>query len=275
MTIGIAWVAKRKDDRTYLYIVTDSRTCGGMVLDFCPKILLLPRSDCAICFAGDTAATYPLMLQLSNAISSHLPAKERSLDIRTLKPHLLRVFTDIVANIKDASYPIKPRDVQFIFGGYSWLSKSFEIWTIYYSEKDKKFAARPANNFHPMMKQVAFIGDVAKKARSELIRRLNSNNELINLEFEPFKVIRDMLRKSGIVDSIGGAPQLVRISEYMNTKVFCVRWKNSENSYTTLLGRRIFDYENIDNPTIDPDTFKIFRPRSFGERPEYIDNGMD
>gem|GEM_PF-6109843 len=136
-----AWVAKRKDDRTYLYIATDSRTRGCMVLDFCPKILLLPRSDCAICFAGDTAATYPLMLQLSDAISSHLPAKERSLDIRTLKPHLLRVFTDIVANIKDASDPIKPRDVQFIFGGYSWLSKTFEIWTIYYSEKDKKFAA--------------------------------------------------------------------------------------------------------------------------------------
>ena len=252
----------------HLYIASDSRTRGGMVLDFCPKILPLPRSDSAICFAGDTAATYPLMLQLVGAIDSHLPAKERSLDIRTLKPHVLRVFTDIINNVKDAVDPIKPNDVQFIFCGYSWLSKSFEIWTFYYSAKDKKFAARPAKNIHKMMGQVSFIGDRAKDARSNLIKRLNSYNGVKppHFEFEPFKVLRDMLRDAGPQDTIGGAPQLIRIAEHMNTKTIGVKWQHGAESYTTIMGRRVFDYENTDNVTIDPDTFQYYRPRSFGYR---------
>ncbi len=270
MTLAMAWVGKRKDGLSHLYIASDSRTRGGMVFDFCPKILTLPRSDCAICFAGDTAATYPLMLQLSSAISAHLPAKDRSLDIRTLKPHLLRVFTDIINNIKNPMSPIEPDDVQFIFCGYSWISKSFEIWTIYYSKKDKKFAARPAINMHAMMGQVAFIGDVARDARAKFITRLNSyaGEKPEHFEFEPFKVLRDMLRSAGRDASIGGAPQLVRIAEHMNTKVLGVKWAEKEQRFITIMGRRIFDYENTDNFTIDPDTFEHTRPRSFGVREE-------
>lgn len=268
MTIAMAWVGERKDGMKHLYIASDSRTRGAMVIDFCPKILPLPRSDCAICFAGDTAATYPLMLQLANAIEAHLPAKERSLDIRTLKPHLIRVFTDIIGNVKDAVTPIKPDDVQFIFCGYSWLSKSFEIWTIYYSGKDKNFAARPARNLHSMMGQVAFIGDVAKDARQKLIKRLNAfhGQKPDHFEIEPFKVLCDMLRNAGPESTIGGAPQMVRIAEHMNTKVIGVKWGGSADSYTTVMGRRIFDYENTDNLTLDPVTFKYIRPRSFGFR---------
>lgn len=273
----MAWVGQRKDGMKHLYIASDSRTRGAMVIDFCPKILLLPRSDCAICFAGDTAATYPLMLQLSNAIALHLPAKERSLDIRTLKPHLLRVFTDIITNVKDAVMPIRPDDVQFLFCGYSWLSKTFEIWTIYYSARDSKFAARPAKNMHPMMSQVAFIGDVAKNARAMLIKNLNSYKGIIpcHFEYEPFKVLRDMLRSASSNETIGGAPQLVRIAEHMNTKILGVKWCNRNESYTTIMGRRVFDYENTDNLTIDPDTFQYARPRSFGYRDSDVETKTD
>jgi hypothetical protein len=274
MTLAMAWVGKRNDGLEHLYIASDSRTRGAMVFDFSPKILTLPRSDCAICFAGDTAATYPLMLQLANAISAHLPAKERALDIRTLKPHLVRVFTDIIVNIRDSIAPIEPGDVQFIFCGYSWLSKSFEIWTIYYSEKQKQFAARPTKNVHSLLGQVAFIGDVAKDARSELVRRLNSYKNRLpsHFEFEPFKVLRDMLRQANAESSIGGAPQLVRIAQHMNTKVIGVKWGPVEKKFTTIMGRRVFDYENTDNLTLDPDTFKYVRPRSFGFREEDLDN---
>lgn len=277
MTLAMAWVGKRKDGQHHLYIASDSRTRGGMTFDFCPKILTLPRSDCAICFAGNTAATYPLMLQLGNAISVHLPAKERSLDIRTLKPHLLRVFTDIINSIKDSPVPIEPSDVQFIFCGYSWLSKTFEIWTIYYSEKEKKFAARPAKNVHKMMEKIAFIGDVAKSARKELIKRLNSYNgrEPLHFEFEPLKVLRDMLRQASDTSTIGGAPQLVRIAEHMNTKVIGVRWGTGSEKFTTIMGRRVFKYENTDNLTVDPDTFKYIRPRSFGAREEGLERGTN
>lgn len=276
MTIAMAWVSKRNDGLTHLYLASDSRTRGAMVFDFCPKILTLPRSDCAICFAGNTAATYPLMLQLANAIDSHLPAKNRALDIRTLKPHLLRVFTDIIKNINDKLDPITPSDVQFIFCGYSWLSQSFEIWTIYYSKAERKFEARPSVSFHELMPKVAFIGDVAKVARSRLMKRLNAFDETKNkhLEFEPLLVLKEMLTDSTRDASIGGAPQLVKISQHMNTTSIGILWPDADgNKQPTLMGRKIFDYENIDNVMLDLDTFAFQRPRSFGFRE--IDNTLE
>ena len=166
MTIELAWIAKRGDGREHLYVAADSRTRGSMVLDCCPKILTLPRSDCVICFAGNTAATYPLMMQLATAIDSHKPARERSLDVRTLRAHLLRVFTDLVNSVEDSACPIEPSDVQCIFAGYSWLTKSFEIWTIYYSKRDERFYARTAKRFHSLLEKAAFIGDMSSQVRS-------------------------------------------------------------------------------------------------------------
>lgn len=143
MTIGIAWVGQRqRDEREHLYIAADSRTRGAYVFDACPKILTLPRSDCAICFAGDTHETYPLMVQLAYAIAAHEPARDRSMDISRVKNHLLRVFTDLIRTVKDAAIPFTRDDAQFIFAGYSWMRKGFRIWTIFYSEKEKAFLAR-------------------------------------------------------------------------------------------------------------------------------------
>src|SRR5947209_3215612 len=120
MTIALAWVATRTDGREDLYFASDSRTRGVRVLDLSPKIMTLPRSDSAICFAGDTAATYPLMLQVHAAIAAHQPARERNLDIHQLRSHLLRVLTDTIASVKDAAAELEPSDVQLLFGGYSW-----------------------------------------------------------------------------------------------------------------------------------------------------------
>src|SRR3954467_11541003 len=145
MTIGIAWVGQRQQDaREHLYIAADSRTRGAYVFDSCPKILTLPRSDCAICCAGVTSETYPLMVQLAYAIAAHEPARDRSMDISRVKDHLLRVFTDLIQTVQDAVLPFKRNDAQFIFAGYSWMRKEFRIWTIYYSEKENKFLAREA-----------------------------------------------------------------------------------------------------------------------------------
>src|SRR5437867_379915 len=105
MTIGVAWVGTRKDGREHLFLSTDSRVRGGHRLDAAPKILTLPRSDCALCFAGETAATYPLMLHIAHAIAAHGPARERSLDIGRLKTHLLRVLSDLMVRFKELADP--------------------------------------------------------------------------------------------------------------------------------------------------------------------------
>src|ERR1700751_803354 len=144
MTSGIAWVGRRKDGREHLYIAADSRTRGAYTFDSCPKILTLPRSDCALCFAGDTSDTYPLMVQMAYAIAAHEPSRDRSMDIARVKAHLLRLFTDLVRSLKTPAVPFKSDDAQFLFAGYSWLKKEFRIWTIQYLEKEKKFSAREA-----------------------------------------------------------------------------------------------------------------------------------
>jgi hypothetical protein len=156
MTLALAWLATRSDGREDLYFASDSRTRGVRVLDFSPKILMLPRSDCAICFAGDTSATYPLMLQVSNAIAAHQPARDRNLDIVELKSHLLRVFGDIMTKVRDAASPLEPSDAQFLFGGYSWRSKGFRLWTIYYEVTSRQFRAREALSFHHRLKKSSF-----------------------------------------------------------------------------------------------------------------------
>jgi len=269
MTLGIAWVGTRADGRRHLYLSSDSRTRGGLVLDVCPKIIPLPRGDCAICFAGSTVATYPLMLQLQNAVQAHQPALDRSLDIATLKNHLLRVFSDIVNGIKDASFNLEPSDLQFIFAGYSWMAKDFKIWTIYYSAKQKSFRARDSVSFVPRLTKAAFIGDWAKEARSRLLRHLaitQAPPETMT-EYGPFEVLRDLLRQEApdIRSSIGGAPQLVRIGEHMNTRVLAILWPD-KTGQPTLMGRTLYDYENTDNWILDPDGLVMHKPRSYGNR---------
>lgn len=261
MTVALAWVAQRNDGLQHLYLASDSRLCGARI-DAAPKILMLPRSDCALCFAGDTHATYPMMLQIANAIGAHQPARERSLDIARVKDHLLQVFTDLARRYET---PFTKADIQFIFAGYSWRSKDFRIWTIGYLPEKKELYEREATAFCERLKKTAFIGDWAKRVRREVAKELVPKGPAANLE--PLHVLARVLEKATPEDTIGGAPQLVRISQHMTTRPFCVKWKGED----TLLGRPLFDYENVDYWVIDPATGKIFLPRKFGHREDQED----
>lgn len=263
MTIGIAWVGQyQRDDREHLYLAADSRTRGAYVFDACPKILTLPRSDCAICFAGVTSETYPLMVQLAYAIAAHEPARDRSMDISRVKDHLLRVFTDLIRTMKDAAAPFERDDAQFIFAGYSWMRQEFRIWTIYYSEKDKEFLAREAKSFHPRLPKVTFIGDWATPFRSRIAKYLAQSKETKRLYLEPLMHLSELLAAAKPTDSIGGPPQLIRITQHMNTRPLCVQWEGQD----TLLGRPLFEYENTDYWIVDPFTGRFYMPRKFGHR---------
>jgi hypothetical protein len=261
MTVALAWVGMRKDGLEHLYIGSDSRLTG-LRMDVCPKILVLPRSDCALCFAGDTHATYPLMLQLANAIAAHEPARDRSLDISKVKDHLLRLFKDMV-NRFDLVQPLTSADAQFLFAGYSWRKKDFRIWSISYEPNGKRFLAREARSFCSRLSKAAFIGDRSKQVRAKLARQLNEPGAPAYLE--PFTVLAEFLRSSTREDSIGGAPQLVRITQHMSTRPLCVRWDGSD----TLFGRPLFDYENTDYLIVEPFSRRIFRPRKYGYRVDY------
>jgi hypothetical protein len=184
------------------------------------------------------------------------------MDISRVKDHLLRVFTDLIRALKDAVTPITSSDAQFIFAGYSWMRKDFRIWTIYYSEKEKAFFAKEAKSFHPRLPKVTFIGDWARTLRSRIAKNLGQSKETNQLYLEPLKHLSELLASAEKTDSVGGPPQLIRITQHMNTRPLCVRWQGQD----TLLGRPLFGYENTDYWIVDPFTGKFNIPRKFGHR---------
>jgi hypothetical protein len=175
--------------------------------------------------------------------------------------HLLRIFTDLARNHKDPAIPLARSDAQFLFAGYSWLSKDYRIWTIDYSERDKKFSVREAKSFHPRLRKAAFIGDWSTRLRNTISKDLGIS-EGRHLYLEPLTTLASLIDGAGKNDTIGGPPQLIRITQHMNTRPFCVRWKDQD----TLFGRPLFDYENIDYWTVDPVTRRFLKPRNFGHR---------
>lgn len=259
MTIALAWLATRSDGREDLYFASDSRLRGGYTFDLAPKIIMLPRSDSAICFAGDVGWAYPLMLQISNAIGAHRPSRERNLDIDELKGHLLRISTDIVNGVVETMEPFVHSTAQFIFGGYSWRSRGFRLWTFTYQREQKKFTARESKSFVPSLEKVAFVGDWATRLRARMQKELSGSTDRV--EHQPLATLAKLLREeqSDNGSTIGGAPQLVRIGPHMNTRPMCVLWGDPKKP--TLFGRELLKYENCDYWSIDPDDGTITLPK--------------
>ena len=91
MTVIAAWV-RQLGRYQELMIASDSRLSGGRNIEYCPKIIPLPRSDCAICFAGSTDFAYPLMIQISLAVQSYRPSLTRAMDLRELRTHTVKIL---------------------------------------------------------------------------------------------------------------------------------------------------------------------------------------
>jgi hypothetical protein len=286
MTVSIVWV-RTVNNCEELWFASDSRLSGGgTVIDYCPKILLLPRSDCAICFAGFTGTAYAIMQQLSLAIGAYEPAFKRSMDIKELKSHALNIFNSMSSAIKTDIPELKDPDASFIFGGYSWVHKSFEIWKIKYNLKTRSFEALPSqfigintsknecafaskrykNDSFYRLGKMSFGGDQggeAKRRLKELItNRIVSGIKVEKLDMEPFEVLRDMLRDKEKSYTIGGAPQVAKIYQYMHSMPVSVFWPDKASNQLTLLGRPLLKYENIQPWALDPDTLKTSNPNT-------------
>ncbi|PJZ70819.1 hypothetical protein CH373_05995 [Leptospira perolatii] len=260
MTIAIAWIREVKKCQE-LIICTDSRLNGGMRWDQGPKLFTLPRSDSAICFAGDTSYAYPLIIQLTNAISQYDKSSDRSLDIHKLRGHIIKVCNSLKDSIRSLSDKNAFKDNEFLFGGYSWTKKNFFLWKIRYDRDNNKFHFIRNTRKYGKLGKILFAGDMtntAKKSLGILIKQKYGSSikklKGIGYDFEPFEVIRDMLRASDLRGSIGGAPQILKVYQHMNSRVFGVYWPNKDSKKITINGRELIGYENIQNWIIDPDT---------------------
>jgi len=78
------------------------------------------------------------------------------------------------------------------------------------------------------------------------------------LDMEPFEALCNMLRKVNKRDTIGGAPQMIKTYQYMNCRPVGVYWpeKIDDFSNRTILGRRMFDFEDTKYWFIDPVTLR-------------------
>jgi 20S proteasome alpha/beta subunit len=129
MTLGMAWVRTRGRTNE-LVVASDSRLSGGQFWDSNPKIILLPRSDCVMSFAGNTNDAYPLMLQAYNAISMYPRSINRTLDVIHLKGHIIRVLNysrQFINHLPHGETLPMPPEARFMFSGYSWREKKFRI----------------------------------------------------------------------------------------------------------------------------------------------------
>jgi hypothetical protein len=287
MTIAIAWT-RRVLNYEQLLFVSDSRISGGATFDACPKVLTLPRTDCAVAFAGYEGHAFPMMLQLGLAIDAFPKAKRGAHEISRVCKHALRVFdtmaTQMDTTIESERERLTRPDANFLFGGYSWRNKAFQLWSIGYSASEKKFRAHPAPQLCYLPEQkivticnrpraeshslgrIALAGDqkgvALERLKQLLLPRLSRRSKKFDLNMEPFEVVRDMLRDPSRSETIGGAPQVVKVFQYLRSASFGVYWPNKEHGVPHLHGRPVLPYEALDKQAIDPDTLEESTIRS-------------
>lgn len=269
MTLGMAWVRVVGDTRE-LVVVSDSRLSGGQFWDSNPKIVLLPRTDAVLSFAGDTHDAYPLMLQAFNTIKMYPPAEDRALDLAELKGHLIRVFNrsrEFISGLPRGQNEPSDLEASFMLSGFSWRTKRFHIWKIYYDKSIFKFTFRPTSEWSGQdaeaYKLIAYVGDAEAitDAKARLVSLLRDRGKLQNksLDMEPFEVLRDIIRANAF-SSVGGPVQMVKIYEHANAAPVGVFWPRKAGGNVCVLGRPLMEYEQMPWGVIDPDNPDRARP---------------
>jgi hypothetical protein len=72
-------------------------------------------------------------------------------------------------------------------------------------------------------------------------------------DMESFEGLRDLIR-DGKHPLVGGAPQVLKVYEFMNTQLFALFWPKRDSGYVVLLGRPLLPYEVTGRPVLDPDS---------------------
>lgn len=270
MTLGIIW-ARSVGGIREMIVASDSRLSGGQHWDANPKIMLLPRSDAVLSFGGDTDDAYPLMLQAWNAIEMFGPAKSRAMDLADLKGHLVRVFNHsrrFIGGLPQGQKAPSDPGAIFAISGYSWRTRRFHIWKLFYDVSIGRFTFRPAGEWRGQdadsHKLVEYLGDddAIDEAKKRLVTLLRDRGKISSGSFdmEPFEVLRDIIRSKSF-PSVGGPIQLVKIYEHANVAPIGVLWPDKAGS-VSLLGRPLMAYEIMPWGVIDPDVPDRARPLS-------------
>jgi hypothetical protein len=273
MTLSMAWI-RNVGERSELLFASDSRLSGGSDWDCCPKILLLPRGDTLLAFAGATLDAYPLMLQFQNWVETHPRARDRWLDINDLKKRMRLMFNDMrlfITDLPRGQLIPDPLDCELILGGWSWKRQAFKMWRFRWVPVRRVFDFEPAGSGTKVGKDhpIVFAGTrpAVEDARDRIIALLKARNRFHTpyFDMEPFEALRDIIR-SRKYDAVGGAPQLVKVYQHGNHQPYAVRWPSPHDRNVTVLGRPLFPHEQTRLPVLDPDAINFLPEKTIAKK---------
>jgi hypothetical protein len=179
---------------------------------------------------------------------------------------LLNILNQMQREVHSFAHGENFPEVTFLFGGYDWWDKAFRLWRIDFDLKSASFIAneRIGSNALGGLGKIEIAGD------PEWIEALRRNIKALvqtrygldmrqpptaRFNMEPFECIRDLLRGSLASNSIGGAPQAVKVYQYLNSTDVGIFWPQLEGGRLFLSGRPLLSYERAEiRSVIDPDS---------------------
>lgn len=254
MTLCAAWVRQENGNQELVFATDSMLTGGGETWKHGIKLFELPRKDSLLCFAGETAKAYPLILNLISSIKFDQKLMNQHTDLTQVLDYLCNTFTELInslvneINTGDDPYAA----ARFIFGGWNWKSQLLEFWEIYYGSEEKRFLFKGCDSGDPMA--YLMIGDHLNEAEEILMEELTNNGKRINgpFDMEPFMVLAKMARDSSKYRSIDGALQVAKVYQSGSTEFYGVMWPSVKGKYT-FLGRELNPYVKPQIKFIDPD----------------------
>jgi len=254
MTLCAAWIRQEKDNQELVFATDSMLTGGGETWKHGIKLFELPRTDCLLCFAGETAKAYPLILNLISSIKFDQKLMNQHTDLRQVLDYLCNTFTELINSLVDE---INAGDdpyaaAKFIFGGWNWKSRLLEFWEIYYGSEEKRFLFQGFDSTNP--RAYSMIGDHLDDAEEFLVEELTNNGKRIygTFDMEPFMVLARMARDSSNYRSIDGALQIAKVYQSGSTEFYGVMWPSVKGKHT-FLGRELNPYLKPQIKFIDPD----------------------
>lgn len=216
MTLCVAWI-RQASDIEELVFATDSALTGGEKWNHGIKLFELPRKDCLLSFAGNTARAYPLILNLVSSITFDKYLFSASTPIEEVLKHIGELFTELIQEIEREIGPEDIHDTaRFIFGGWDWHLNLFRVWELFYSEQADSFLSKEVTDDDPETRFYTFLGyakpdDFENLVEEEFQQLLIDEDKLDSkLDMEPLKLLRKIALDPKIRE-VGGSLQIAKV----------------------------------------------------------------
>jgi len=238
-----------------------------------------------MCFAGSTDWAYPMLVQAVEAVKLHGPTLDRAVNLSSFKRHIISLLNAALEFVETDYAALEQPEVEFLFGGYCWARRRFHMWRFHYVHGSREFRAAPAEAvmmsddgqrvvsrrirrpWRESKARMLWGGDVARDARdafltlmTDKVRHDGHDLDVDGLRWEPFEVLRDLLRDPGRSHTIGGAPQVVCVYPNLQCKTLGVLWDAGAGHQVHVLGRQLLPYETADAWNLDPDELRLSHP---------------